>query len=162
MIATYIINKRIFYSHQEGKNMPLHLEGFGDRLGASLGGRGKVYFDVKEENLPSSDKIEAVSMYNDQGKILGKITYALLPDQKAEIQGFAIDDWNPKARNGQRMLRWYVNFMRRRRMNVIAGGIFSTDTRTSDKLDMFRSEGFEIKEVGSMAGHNEYHVELLL
>ena len=162
MIATYIINKRIFYSYQEGKNMPLYLEGFGDRLGASFGGRGKVVFDVKEENLPSSDKIEAVSMYNEQGKILGKITYALLKDQKAEIQGFAIDDWDPKARNGQRMLRWYVNFMRKRRMNAVTGGIFSTDTRTSDKLDMFRAEGFEIKEVGSMAGHTEYHVELLL
>jgi hypothetical protein len=52
--------------------------------------------------------------------------------------------------------------MRKRGINEIVGGIFSTDTRTSDKLDMFRAEGFSIKEVGSMAGHNEYHVELLL
>jgi len=142
--------------------MPLYFEGIGDRLANSLGGRSKVVFDVKEENLPSANKIEAVHMYNMEGKILGKITYAILPDKKVEIQGFAIDDWNPKAHNGQRVLRWYINFMKKRGINVISGGIFSTDTRTSDKLDMFRAEGFEIKEVGSMAGHNEYHVELLL
>jgi N-acetylglutamate synthase-like GNAT family acetyltransferase len=142
--------------------MPLYTEGFGDSLAAKFGGRGKVIFDVKEENLPSSNKIEAAHMYDMKGKILGKITYAILPDKKVEIQGFAIDDWNPKAHNGQRILKWFVGQMRKRGINEIVGGIFSTDTRTSDKLDMFRAEGFSIKEVGSMAGHNEYHVELLL
>jgi hypothetical protein len=142
--------------------MPLYMESLGDKLSATFSGRSKVVFDVKEENLPSSNKIEAVHMYNMEGKILGKITYEILPDKKVEIQGFAIDDWSPKDRNGQRILRWFVGFMRKRGTNEIAGGIFSTDTRTSDKLDMFRAEGFSIKEVGSMAGHNEYHVELLL
>jgi N-acetylglutamate synthase-like GNAT family acetyltransferase len=101
-------------------------------------------------------------MYNMKGKVLGKITYEVMPDKKVEIQGFAIDDWTPKERNGQRILKWFVGHMRKRGVNEIMGGIFSTDTRTSDKLDMFRAEGFTIKEVGSMAGHNEYHVELLL
>ena len=142
--------------------MPLYTEGFGDSLAAKFGGRGKVIFDVKEENLPSSNKIEAAHMYDMKGKILGKITYAILPDKKVEIQGFAIDDWEPKARNGQRMLRWFISYMRRKGMDAIQGGIFSTDTRTADKLDMFRAEGFEIKEMGSMAGHTEYHVELLM
>jgi hypothetical protein len=138
------------------------MEGLGDKMAATFGGRSKVVFDVKEENLPSSNKIEAANMYNMEGKILGKITYAILPDKKVEIQGFAIDDWNPKERYGPRILKWFVGFMKKRGVNEIAGGIFSTDTRTSDKLDMFRTEGFTIKEVGSMAGHNEYHIELLL
>lgn len=143
--------------------MPTYqFEPAGDRLANSLAGRGKVVFEVKEENLPSANKMEALSMYNVSGKILGKMTYALLPDSKAEIQGFAIDDWDPKSRNGQRMLRWFVNYMRKKGMDAIQGGIFSTDTRTADKLDMFRAEGFEIKEMGSMAGHTEYHVELLM
>jgi hypothetical protein len=142
--------------------MPLYLESFGDRLSASFTGMQKVVFDVREENLPSSNKMEAANMYNREGKILGKITYALLPEHKVEIQGFAIDDWSEKARTGERMLRWFVGFMRRRGMVSISGGIFSTDTRTADKLDMFRTQGFEIKEVGSMAGHNEYHIELIL
>jgi hypothetical protein len=138
------------------------MESFGDKLAATFSGRSKVVFDVKEENLPSSNKIEAVHMYNMEGKILGKITYAILPDKNVEIQGFAIDDWSPKEHNGQRILKWFVGLMKKRGVNEITGGIFSTDTRTSDKLDMFRAEGFSIKEVGSMAGHNEYHVELLL
>jgi len=142
--------------------MPLYTESFGEGLAATFSGRSKVVFDVKEENLQSENKIEAIHMYNMKGKVLGKITYEVMPDKKVEIQGFAIDDWTPKERNGQRILKWFVGHMRKRGVNEIMGGIFSTDTRTSDKLDMFRAEGFTIKEVGSMAGHNEYHVELLL
>ena len=142
--------------------MPLYLESFGDRFSASLTGKQKVVFDVKEENVPSANKMEAANMYNHDGKILGKITYAILPEHRIEIQGFAIDDWSEKSNTGARMLKWFVGFMRRRNVASISGGIFSTDTRTADKLDMFRAEGFEIKEVGSMAGHNEYHVELIL
>ena len=142
--------------------MPLYLESLGERISASLTGRPKVVFDIKEENLASSNKMEAANMYNREGKILGKITYAILPDNSVEIQGFAIDDWTEKHHTGNRMLAWYVGFMRKRGYMKIIGGIFSTDTRTADKLEMFRQEGFEIKEMGSMAGHNEYHVELLL
>jgi len=142
--------------------MPLYMESLGERISASLTGRPKVVFDVKEENLASSNKMEAVNMYNREGKILGKITYAILPSNSVEIQGFAIDDWTEKHRTGNRMLAWYIGYMRRRGFMSITGGIFSTDTRTADKLEMFRQEGFEIKEMGSMAGHNEYHVELVL
>jgi len=139
--------------------MPLFMESFGENLSARLTGRPRVVFEVKEENLASSNKVEAVSMYNREGKILGKITYAILPDNSVEIQGFAIDDWTPKHNTGNRMLAWYVRYMRKRGFMKITGGIFSTDTRTADKLEMFRQEGFDIKEMGSMAGHNEYHVE---
>jgi hypothetical protein len=146
--------------------MALYQESFGDRVSARLTGKTAVYFDVKEENLPSPNKMEAANMYNDAGKILAKITYAIIPvsetEKKVEIQGFAIDDWNEKSRTGERLLKWYIGFMRKRGYAAIAGGIFSTDTRTADKLDMFRNEGFEIKEIGSMAGHNEYHIELIL
>jgi len=139
--------------------MPLFMESFGENLSARLTGRPRVVFEVKEENLASSNKVEAVSMYNREGKILGKITYAILSDNSVEIQGFAIDDWTPKHNTGNRMLAWYVRYMRKRGFMKITGGIFSTDTRTADKLEMFRQEGFDIKEMGSMAGHNEYHVE---
>ncbi len=142
--------------------MPLYLESFGEGLSARLTGRPRVVFDVKEENLASANKVEAASMYNREGKILGKITYAIMSDNSVEIQGFAIDDWTEKHRTGNRMLAWYIGHMRKRGFLKITGGIFSTDTRTADKLEMFRQEGFEIKEMGSMAGHNEYHVELLL
>jgi N-acetylglutamate synthase-like GNAT family acetyltransferase len=142
--------------------MPLYLESFGENLSARLTGRPKVVFDVKEENLASSNKVEAASMYTRDGKILGKVTYAILPDNSVEIQGFAIDDWIEKNRTGNRMLVWFIGHARKRGFMKITGGIFSTDTRTADKLEMFRQEGFEIKEMGSMAGHNEYHVELLL
>jgi len=142
--------------------MPLYLESFGDRLSARFTGKPKVVFEVKEENLPSSNKIEAAHMYNRDGKILAKITYAILPENTVEIQGFAIDDWSEKADTGLRILKWYVGFMRRRGYSSISGGIFSTDTRTADKLEMFRGLGFSIKEMGSMAGHNEYRVELVL
>ncbi len=142
--------------------MPLYMESFGEDLSARLTGRPRVVFDVKEENLASSNKMEAASMFNREGKILGKITYAILPSNSVEIQGFAIDDWTEKNRTGNRMLAWYIGYMRRRGFMSITGGIFSTDTRTADKLEMFRQEGFEIKEMGSMAGHNEYHVELVL
>jgi hypothetical protein len=136
--------------------MPLYLEDFGDRMAATFGGRGSVVFEVKEENLPSANKIEAVNMYNKEGKILGKITYAILPDNKVEIQGFNIDDWTAKLKYGPRLLKWYVSRMRRRGFMSVMGGIFSTDTRTHDKLEIFKEQGFLIKEMGSMAGHTEY------
>jgi len=142
--------------------MPLYLESMGDSISARLTGRPRVVFDVKEENLASANKVEAASMYTRDGKILGKITYAIMPDNSVEIQGFAIDDWTEKNHTGRRMLAWYIGYVRKRGFLKITGGIFSTDTRTADKLEMFRQEGFEIKEMGSMAGHNEYHVELLL
>lgn len=146
--------------------MPLYMEGFGDNLSARLTGRPRVVYEVREENLASANKVEAVSMYNrdreNQGKILGKITYAILPDNSVEIQGFAIDDWTPKHNTGNRILSWFVRYIRKRGFMKISGGIFSTDTRTADKLEMFREEGFDIKEMGSMAGHNEYHVEYIL
>ncbi|MBM4250306.1 MAG: hypothetical protein FJ149_13000, partial [Euryarchaeota archaeon] len=94
--------------------MPLFMESFGENLSARLTGRPRVVFEVKEENLASSNKVEAVSMYNREGKILGKITYAILSDNSVEIQGFAIDDWTPKHNTGNRMLAWYVRYMRKR------------------------------------------------
>lgn len=142
--------------------MPLYMEDFGDRMAATFGGRGSVVFEVKEENLPSANKMEAVNMYNKEGKILGKITYALLPDQKVEIQGFNIDDWTEKFRYGSRLLKWYVGRMRKRGFVSISGGIFSTDTRTHNKLEIFKDLGFQVKEMGSMAGHTEYQVMMEL
>jgi len=142
--------------------MPLYMEDLGDRMAASFGGRGSVVFEVKEENLPSANKMEAVNMYNKEGKILGKITYAILPDNKVEIQGFSIDDWNVKLKYGARLLKWYVSRMRKRGFETVTGGIFSTDTRTHDKLELFKEQGFKVKEMGSMAGHNEYQVVMEL
>ncbi len=141
---------------------PLLLEGFGDRLRARLAGRGMVVFDVREENLPSAHKIESATMYTTKGKPLAKLTYSLLPENLVEIQGFSIEDWSERTRAGQRLLRWFVGYIANRGYLKISGGIYSTDTRTADKLDIFRAEGFEIKEMGSMAGHTEYQVMLEL
>ncbi len=60
--------------------MKLYLESFGEGVSARMTGKPQVAFEVKEENLASSNKVEAVSMYTRDGKILGKITYAILPD----------------------------------------------------------------------------------
>ncbi|MEM2868858.1 MAG: hypothetical protein QW379_00340 [Thermoplasmata archaeon] len=145
------------------RERPLLMEAFADRLAARLSGRGMVVFDVREENLPSAHKIESATMYSVETKRpMAKLTYALLPDNKVEIQSFNIEDWSEKARAGQRLLRWFVRYIAARGVTTIAGGIYSTDTRTADKLDMFRAEGFEIKEMGSMAGHTEYQVLLEL
>ena len=142
---------------------PLLIEGFFDRLSARLSGRGMVVFDIREENLPSAHKIESATMYSTATKRpMAKLTYGLLPDNRVEIQSFNIEDWSEKARAGQRLLKWFIKYISGRGYTTIAGGIYSTDTRTADKLDMFRSEGFEIKEMGSMAGHTEYQVLLEL
>jgi len=47
-------------------------------------------------------------------------------------------------------------------MHAITGSIFSTDTKTGDKLDVFKSQGFNVREKGAMAGHREYTVEIEL
>lgn len=140
----------------------LLLESFVERLRARLARRGMVVFDVREENLPSAHKIESATMYTTRGRPLAKLTYSLMPDDKVEIQGFSIEDWSEKTRAGQRLLRWFVGYISSKGFMRISGGIYSTDTRTADKLDMFRAEGFEIKEMGSMAGHTEYQVFLEL
>ncbi|MEM2977545.1 MAG: hypothetical protein QXW06_07855, partial [Thermoplasmata archaeon] len=89
------------------RERPLLMEAFADRLAARLSGRGMVVFDVREENLPSAHKIESATMYSVETKRpMAKLTYALLPDNKVEIQSFNIEDWSEKARAGQRLLRW--------------------------------------------------------
>lgn len=145
--------------------MKLYMEGFGDRMKATFGGMGKIFFELREENVPSALKIESVKMYEKRGKEardLGKIIYAIHPDKKVEIQGFHVEDWNEKSRFPYRMLKFFVIRMRKRRMHTITGGIFSTDTKTGDKLDVFKTQGFTVREKGSMAGHMEYQVEIEL
>jgi hypothetical protein len=145
--------------------MKLFMEPFGDRMSAMFGGKGKVFFELREENVPSAVKIESIKMYEKKGKEardLGKIIYAIHPDKKVEIQGFHVEDWTPKGEFPYRMLNFFVVRMRKRKMHTIIGGIFSTDTKTGDKLDVFKTQGFTVREKGAMAGHMEYHVELEL
>jgi hypothetical protein len=145
--------------------MKLYMEAFGDRMAAMFGGKGKVFFELREENVPSAVKIESIKMYEKKGKEardLGKIIYAIHPDKKVEIQGFHIEDWNEKCAFPGRMLKFFVGRMKKRRMDQIIGGIFSTDTKTGDKLDIFKGAGFTVREKGAMAGHMEYHVEIEL
>jgi hypothetical protein len=145
--------------------MKLHMERFGDRMSAMFGRRGRVFFEIREENVPSSVKIESLRMYEKKGKearSLGKIVYAIHPDKRVEIQGFHVEDWAEKNQFPYRMLKWFVHHMRKRRMIRIEGGIFSTDTKTGDKLDVFKTQGFNVREMGAMAGHIEYHVEMEL
>ncbi|MEW5760527.1 MAG: hypothetical protein AB1779_07160 [Candidatus Thermoplasmatota archaeon] len=140
--------------------MPIYLEGFSDRMKGLVKGWSKVYFEVKEENLPSANKIEVIRMFNKKGRMLGKITYELTPDLTVKIQGFSIDDWSKKENFGHRLLKWYIDHIRKRNFQAIEGGIYSTDARTSDRLDIFKAFGFDVRELGSMAGHTEYKVEL--
>jgi len=145
--------------------MQLYMESFGDRMAAMFGGKGQVFFEVKEENVPSSVKIESLKMYQKKGqeaRDLGKIIFAIHQDNKVEIQGFHIEDWTPKNSFPLRMLKFFVSRMKKRKMNMITGSIFSTDTKTGDKLDIFKSQGFAVREKGAMAGHREYLVELEL
>ncbi len=75
--------------------MKLYMESFGSRWKATFKGMGKIFFEVKEENVPSALKIESVKMYEKKGKEardLGKIIYAIHPDKKVEIQGFHVED----------------------------------------------------------------------
>jgi len=145
--------------------MQLYMEPFGDRMAAMFGGKGRIFFELKEENVPSAMKIESLKMYEKKGqdaRDLGKIIYAIHTDQKVEIQGFHVEDWAPKNQFPMRMLKFFVSRMRKRRMHGISGSIFSTDTKTGDKLDVFKSQGFNVREKGAMAGHREYTVEIEL
>jgi hypothetical protein len=145
--------------------MQLYMEPFGDRMAALFGGKGRVFFELKEENVPSAVKIESLKMYERKGqeaRDLGKIIYAIHQENNVEIQGFHIEDWTPKNQFPLRMLKFFVVRMRKRRMHAISGSIFSTDTKTGDKLDVFKSQGFNVREKGAMAGHREYTVEIEL
>lgn len=124
----------------------------------------KLFFEVREENVPSSVKIETVRMYEKtkagDARLIGRMTYALHPDARVEIQGFHIEDWDEKAKFASRFVKWFQWFARKKRKGgALTGGIFSTDTRTGEKLEAFRSLGFSVKEAGSMAGHSEYVLE---
>lgn len=124
----------------------------------------KVFFEVREENVPSAAKLESVRMFEkrgkDEAKVIGKMTYAVHADLKVELQGFHMENWDEKERYASRFIKWFLWFARKKRKATqIVGGIFSTDTRTGEKLEAFRSHGFSVKEMGSMAGHSEYQLE---
>ena len=150
--------------------MRLYMEPFGDRWGNMLGGRGAVYFELVEENVPTTVKTETIKMYEKTkteageraARTLGKIVYTIDAEKKVEIQGFHIEDWNDKKKFPYRLLAFFVYQMRRKRAKSIVGGVYSTDTKTGEKLDVFKSNGFQVREMGAMAGHNEYHVEIEL
>lgn len=137
------------------------MESFGSRLSNGLAGRGRVVFEVKEENFPSTNKIESSIMYDKQGKRLGTIQYEITPEKKAVIQIFSVEDWSPRYRYPNRFLKWYVENTYSRGMVAVEGNIFSTDTHTHERLEVFRGEGFEVQEMGAMAGHMQYFVKLV-
>ena len=143
----------------------MYLENFGDRLAASLGGRGRVVFEVSEERGMGTSPTFVVRVYQWAGKnqaprSLGQMAFALHPDRRAEIQSFTIEDWDVKRLYGPRLLRWFLWFAKsKKRATVANGNIFGTDMHTSEKLEVFRTHGFDIREMGSMSGHLEYAIE---
>ena len=142
----------------------LYPEGFGDRLSASFGGRGKVVFEVIDERGMGPVPAFTIRMYQystkQEPKVLGQVGFVVHPDRRAEIQSFGIEDWNETGMFGHRLLKWFIGYARsKKRVKSINGQIFGTDMHTGKKLDVFRSFGFDIREMGSMAGHMEYAIE---
>ncbi len=142
----------------------LYEESFGDRLSATFGGRGKVVFEVVDERGISQAPAFTIRLYqystSQAPKVLGQMAFLVHPDRRAEIQSFTIEDWSEKGMYGNRLIKWFIGFVRRKKKaRSINGQIFGTDMHTGKKLDVFRAFGFDIREMGSMAGHMEYAVE---
>jgi hypothetical protein len=62
----------------------------------------------------------------------------------------------------QRLLKWFVVEMRLGGLRSIEGSLFGLSASGHDKLVLFRENGFEMMEMGTMTGRSEYSIKKLL
>ncbi len=140
----------------------LEMEPFGDRIKATLTGKGAVYFQIVQENLGGLEPLETIKMLDGSGQQLAKLTYVTHQDKTAEIQAFSVEGWDPAKAYAQRLLKWYIGQMRAKSITVVRCEIYKTDDKTHEKLESFKDFGFRATDMGGLGGTVQYALELRL
>jgi len=137
-------------------------EPFPDSFISLLRRRDKVFFEVRVEAENSGTAFKTVRMYDVGGRVLGSIAYELIPDNRALIHGFQVENWSQRSMHPQRLLRWFIGEMRLEGMVSIEGSLFGLSASGHDKMMLFKENGFEIMEMGTITGRSEYSIKKVL
>lgn len=140
----------------------IRAESFPDNIISLLRGREKVFFEIREEANNQGSILKTARMYDAGGRILGSIAYELTPDDRALVHNFQVESWSQRSMYPQRLLKWFVVEMRLGGLRSIEGSLFGLSASGHDKLVLFRENGFEMMEMGTMTGRSEYSIKKLL
>ena len=138
------------------------MEPLSDRLSAFLRRRGKVFFQIKKEDISGPAGMETVRMFDPKGMVLGHITFETTVDHRVLIQAFHVEDWGERRAHPRRLLKWFIDDIRRRDVTSIEGSLYGLSASGHDVIMLLKGIGFEMMELGTLTGRSEYAIRLVL
>ena len=132
-------------------------EGGGEKFANILKKRRAVFFEVAAEEGMEDYASETVKMFDKEGALIGKLTYAEKGDI-IQVNHFNIDMWEDGQDFPQRFMRWFEAYCKKKKAKDLRVELFERDSKTYDLVTIFREMGFSPTATGFMKGRTSFEL----
>ena len=130
------------------------------KLGGLFSKKVKVIFEIKYEYSDPTGDIKSINMYDETGRKLGRLEF-LSNGKRAVLRSFSMIDWSVPEYQRQ-LLKRFISLVKKEGVSLIEAELYDVDSRTPEKLQLFRNVGFDIRGGGSHTGYAHYYLTMKL
>lgn len=114
-----------------------------------------VGYESKLIRPTATGEVRSITMYDgDSGRRMGSLEYEI-DGSKVKVNGFSFDDWSDK-RMPQGFINYFLKKMKKRGVKNVEVELYDVDSKTHDKLSVFKELKFDTDTTGNMTGYQSW------
>ena len=114
-----------------------------------------VGYESKLIRPTATGEVRSITMYDgDSGRRMGSLEYEI-DGSKVKVNGFSFDDWSDK-RMPQGFINYFIKKMKKRGVKKVEVELYDVDSKTHDKLTVFKDLKFDTDTTGNMTGYQSW------